>query len=47
MKIKSRLNLTALAVALVCAGSAHAADADREKVELMHETTLSLIRLLV
>lgn len=47
MKIKQHMKVTALAMALTCATAAQAADADREKVELMHETTLSLIRLLV
>ena len=47
MKIKRHLNLTAIALTLVCVSGAQAGDADRDKVELMHETTLSLIRLLV
>ena len=46
MKIKMQLKMTAIAMALICSG-AHAAETDRKKVELMHETTLSLIRLLV
>lgn len=47
MKIKQRMKITALAMALTCVTAAQAADSEREKVELMHETTLSLIRLLV
>ena len=47
MKIKQHMKVTALAMALTCVPAAQAADSDREKVELMHETTLSLIRLLV
>ena len=39
MKIKMQLKMTAIAMALICSG-AHAAETDREKVELMHETTL-------
>ena len=47
MKMKQHIKVTALAMALTCVPGVQAADADREKVELMHETTLSLIRLLV
>ena len=47
MKMKKHLNLSVIALALVCISGAQAADPDRDKVELMHETTLSLIRLLV
>ena len=42
-----RLILIAAAVAMVCAGGAHANNDERAKVEILHETTLNLIRLLV
>lgn len=43
-----RKKLLAIAVAAVCSGSAAAASSDeRARVEMLHETTLNLIRLLV
>lgn len=47
-----RLNKLAVAVALACATSAHAQEVgreamEREKVEVLHETTLNLVQLLV
>lgn len=42
-----RLILVTVAVAMACAGGAHANNDERAKVEILHETTLNLIRLLV
>ncbi len=43
-----RRKMVALAVAAACSGSALAApDDERAKIELLHETTLNLIQLLV
>ncbi len=42
-----RLILIAAAVAMLCMGGAHANSDERAKVEILHETTLNLIRLLV
>lgn len=42
-----RLILIAAVVAMVCAGGAHANSDERAKVEILHETTLNLIHLLV
>lgn len=42
-----RLILMAATVAMVCMGGAHANSDERAKVEILHETTLNLIRLLV
>ena len=42
-----RLILITAAVAMVCAGGVQANDDERAKVEILHETTLNLIRLLV
>lgn len=50
--MKQRMKCLTLAVALACATSAHAQEEDRdamerEKVEVLHETTLNLVKLLV
>jgi len=42
-----RLILVTVAVAMACAGGAHANNDERATVEILHETTLNLIRLLV
>ncbi|OYW63811.1 MAG: outer membrane receptor for ferric coprogen and ferric-rhodotorulic acid [Hydrogenophilales bacterium 16-64-46] len=42
-----RKKLLALAVSAACTGPAWAADDDRARVEMLHETTLNLIQLLV
>ena len=45
--MKLRKKLLALAVSAACTGPAWAADDDRARVEMLHETTLNLIQLLV
>ncbi|MFZ5574187.1 MAG: putative porin [Pseudomonadota bacterium] len=45
--MKLRKTLLALAVSAACTGPAWAADDDRARVEMLHETTLNLIQLLV
>ncbi|MEW6120933.1 MAG: putative porin [Pseudomonadota bacterium] len=45
--MKLRKTLLAIAVSAACTGPAWAADDDRARVEMLHETTLNLIQLLV
>ncbi|MFN7087414.1 MAG: putative porin [Burkholderiales bacterium] len=45
--MKLRKTLLTLAVSAACTGPAWAADDDRARVEMLHETTLNLIQLLV